>query len=177
MAGLMKVQYSPQDVEVDTFNAYVIVYKHCFPHPPNQSALYADLPPSRQLWMPPHSLYLFWWGGVGVVTTTPSRTSASAVIPVLSYPSNLNVSPDTTSCAALVSLSVWVLPVSVPSVPVPVYSIRSPIAAYVKLSFHQRVDGNPVNPNVSDHVLQDVFPPESVWVRARPYALPLGGIS
>ena len=56
----------------------------------------------------PHYLSIF-WGGVSVVTTNPSRTSASAVISVLST-TNVTASSATASCATPVVLSLRFLP-------------------------------------------------------------------
>ena len=102
--------------------------------------------------MPPSSIFPAWWGLVGVVTTTPPHTSASAVVPVLSSPTNVTASPHTTSYAAPVILFVWVLPVSIPFVPFRLSSIGSPISASVKLSFPRKVKVDPANPEVADHV-------------------------
>ena len=99
----------------------------------------------------PHSLYVL-VGGFGDFTTTPLRTSTYAVVPVLYSPTDVVASPDTTSCAAPVRLSVWVLPVSVPYVPVTVSSIEFPIFASVKIPFPQRVEVDPANTDVADHV-------------------------
>ena len=48
MVGLMKVKSSLKDVEADPFNADTVVDENFFPHPPNQSALYTNLPLYRQ---------------------------------------------------------------------------------------------------------------------------------
>ena len=74
-------------------------------------------------------------GGGGVVTTNPLCTSASNVFPVLSSPTNVTASSDTTSCATPVGLSIRSLPVAVPSITVPVSFVGSPIASPVKLLF------------------------------------------
>ena len=90
-------------------------------------------------------------GGSGN-NTTPLCTSASAVVTVLYSPTNMVVFTHTKSCAAPVILFVWVLPVSVPSFPVRVSSIGSPISASDKLSFPRKVKVDPANPEVADHV-------------------------
>ena len=107
--------------------------------------------------MPPSSICPAWWGLVGVVATTPPHTSASAVVPVLSSPTNVTASPHTTSYAAPVILFVWVLPVSITFVTFPLSSIGSPISASVKLSFPQKVEVDPANTEVADHVLQTMY--------------------
>ena len=87
----------------------VVVEKHCFSLPP-QSIHSLRQPTSvpKIITDVPHYLS-FLVGEVGVVTTTPLRTSASAVVPVLSYPTNVTAFSDAVYCAAPVSLSVWVL--------------------------------------------------------------------
>ena len=106
-----------------------------FPHNPNQAVLFTStyLCPGSSDCRPKLSVRLG-GGGVGVVTTTPLRTFASAVVPVLSPPTNLTTSSDTASCAAPVVLSIQVIPVYVPYVPVPVSYIGSLIYSHIKLS-------------------------------------------
>ena len=71
-------------------------------------------------------------GRVGVVTTTPLRNSASAIVPVMSSSTNVNDSSDIPSYTAPVGLSIRVLPVAIPFIPVPLSLVGSPIAAPVK---------------------------------------------
>ena len=79
-----------------------------FLHPPNQLlATTTYLRPDSSECHPTVSVSLG-WGGVGVVfTIASSRTSASAVISVLTSPSNVSVSTKTTPSAAPMSLSIW----------------------------------------------------------------------
>ena len=81
-----------------------------YPSPQYIRYLYGPKSIPKVLTVAPHSLSVL-VGGVGVITTTPSRTSASIVVPVLSPPTNVAASSDTASYAATVSLYVWVLPV------------------------------------------------------------------
>ena len=72
-------------------------------------------------------------GGGGLLLLPPSRTSASAVHHVLS-PTNGNSSSATVSYAAPVVLSLRVLPGAITSVPFPVSSVGTLIAAPIKFS-------------------------------------------
>ena len=86
----------------------VVVDGHLFPPPPPINLLFFTTtylrPDSSD-----HRLTLFvrlgGWG-VGVVTTNPSHTTTSDVVTVISFPTNMTDSSDTTSCAAPVSLSI-----------------------------------------------------------------------
>ena len=116
-------------------------------------------------------------GGGGVVTTNPSRTSASAAVFVLSSPTNVAASSDTASCAAPMVLSIRVLHVSIPSVPVPVSYIGSLITAPVKLSLPQRVDVDPANPDVTEYLYPNISPQGRIWVCAIPESIILGVVA
>ena len=104
------------------------------PHTPNQF-FFIRQPTSVLTVLTAAPQYLFVLvGGVGVIYITPPRTSTSNVCLVLST-TNVTASSANTSCAASVVLSLQVLTGAVPSVPYPVSSVGSLIAAPVKLSF------------------------------------------
>ena len=52
-----------------------------FPHSPNQSVFYANLPLSRQFWPPPHMLCLYWWGGLVLLPLPPSAHPLPLLFP------------------------------------------------------------------------------------------------
>ena len=130
----------------------------CFTHLPNQTLLTpTDLRPKSSN-AALQSMSVLVGGGLVLLPPTLSGTSASTVTHVLPPTSNVAVSPDTTSCAAPMSLSVWVLPVFIypVSIPIGMSSIESPIAASVEIYFSQRVEGDPAISYISDQVLPNV---------------------
>ena len=116
-------------------------------------------------------------GGGGIFTTTSPRTYSSAVVPVLSSDTNVAAYSDTASCAAPVGLSVLVLTFAVPSVPVPVSSIGSLLAAPIKLYLPLRVKGDPSNTDVVEYGFPTVSPQGCVLVHARPNTISLGVVA
>ena len=126
------------------FHFNVVVDEHLcylawtdFPIPPINSPLRQPTSLLVVLTFTPLYMYVL-VGGVGVVIWSPSLPSDSDVISVLSTPSNLAASTETTSSDVPVSLSIWILTVvSVNTVPIPIFLsyVVSPVAAPLNLLF------------------------------------------
>ena len=114
---------------------------------------------------------IYWGGGGGGgLMKFPLHTPNSAVISILSTPSDMTTSTKTTFIAVLGVISVWVLPVvSVSAIPITTIwlsSVESPVASYIELLLPCWVKFDPAITDGSDEILPYLPPKMQVWSQA-----------